>query len=175
MKCLAIRARAAAASLTFVGLLAPAALAQQPQHSGVRLPNSTQSMIEGTWHAVLNKNNTASLGAITNFACTFSIAADGTITPTNCTLLPGMTFIELPSGKLTINKACHVTGAMSYNTCFFPDQCGISVQLSISAWRSADGSRLTGFQQWQCPYDYNIGGSVGSVACLSNFELVAGQ
>jgi hypothetical protein len=35
MKCLAIRARAAAASLTFVGLLAPAALAQQPQHSAL--------------------------------------------------------------------------------------------------------------------------------------------
>jgi hypothetical protein len=156
-------------------LSATAALAQQPQHSGVRLPNCTQSMIAGTWHAVLNQNNFAVHQDSTAFACAITVAADGTIAPTNCTLLPGMTFIEPPSGKLTIDRACHVTGSISYNTCAIASgtggECGVSVQLSISAWRSADGSRLTGFQQYQCP---NV--TIGvAVPCLSNFELVAGQ
>jgi hypothetical protein len=76
--------------------------------------------------------------------------------------------------NLTIDRACHVTGSMSYNTCSSSGvgHCGVSVQLSISAWRSADGSRLTGFQRWQCPYVQNPS---ASVPCLSNFELVAGQ
>ena len=59
-------------------LSATAALAQQPQHSGVRLPNCTQSMIAGTWHAVLNQNNFAVHQDSTAFACAITVAADGT-------------------------------------------------------------------------------------------------
>jgi hypothetical protein len=158
----------AAGACLSVAVAPPAALAQA---QGVKLPNCTQSMIVGPWHAVLNQNNYVQQFNGTSFACAITIAADGTITPTNCTLLPGMTFIELPSGKLTIDRACHVTGSISYNTCMSSTAgggaCGVSVQLSISAWRSVDGSRLTGFQQWQCPGQ--------GVACLSNFDLVAGQ
>jgi hypothetical protein len=165
MKYMAIKVRAvcAALTLTFLGSLASAAMAQQSQHSGARPPNCTQSMIENTtWHVLFQPGSLA-------VACSITIAADGTITPTNCTQANAIVgFIALPSGKLTIDHACHVTGSIAYTICISNSDCGRNVQFSISAWRSADGSRLTGFVRWTC----DIGGSGD---CLDHFEAVADQ
>jgi hypothetical protein len=149
-------------------LLASASFAQQAQHQ--RQPDCKQSMITGApWQVVLNQNyynqsRNQHRDESGGFSCTINIAADGTITPANCT--GGVTFIDLPFGHLTIDRTCHVAGSIQYNTCSYT-ACGVNIQLSISAWRSTDGSRLTGFQQWQC-FQTNL-------TCLSSFELISGQ
>jgi len=147
-------------ALAFCGLLSSAALAQQ--HSPAKC---SQSMIVGsTWQTVLRP-----LGSVA--ACAFNIAASGAITPVNCTLLPGASFTSAPSGSLTIDQTCRVSGSISFGLCS-PNNvqpvCA-SIQLLITAWRSADGSRITGNQRWTDP------SQLGGWAQLSTFELVAGQ
>jgi len=155
--------RVVSASLVFWGLLGSAGLAQQ--HSGVKLPNCSQSMIVGTWQGVFTHGQGGD-NDTDSFACPINIAADGTVTAGNCTVIPVLTIALAPSGTLKIDNTCRVTGSMSYNTCIGGTSC-LSVALVISAWRSADGSRITGFQQWACP------ASPGN--CLTNSELIAGH
>jgi hypothetical protein len=150
------------ASLFFWALLGSQGLAQE--RSALKLGNCSQSMIAGTWQTILSAGQGVD-NATDSFACPINIAADGTATAGNCTLLPGMSFVLSPSGTLKIDNTCHVTGSISYNSCI-GTTCR-SVALVISAWRSADGSRITGFQQWTCI------ASPGQ--CLTNFELIAGH
>jgi hypothetical protein len=145
----------AVSALALCGLLSSAASAQQ--HSPAKC---SQSMIVGTWQSVI---------APGPFACAFNIAANGAVTPVNCTLLPNYSFISAPSGSLTIDQTCRVSGSMSYSWCSpipsGPLNC-YTYQLLITAWRSADGSRITGYQR---STDSN------GIPGLSTFELVAGQ
>ena len=128
-----------------------------------KLRKCSQSMIVGTWQTVLDRG-TGVDNAMDSFACPISIAADGTVTGGNCIVPGGLTIASAPSGTLKIDNTCRVTGSITYNTC--TNTC-YSPALVISAWRSADGSRITGFQQWSCQ---NSGGN-----CLTNFELIAGH
>jgi hypothetical protein len=53
-----------------------------------------------------------------------------------------------PSGTLTIDRSCHVTGTINYTFCqSAPCSSGYSLQTLPSLWRSGDGSRLSGFSQ----------------------------
>jgi hypothetical protein len=150
------------AALIFSELLSSAGLAQE--RAAVKHGTCSQSMIAGTWQGVFTQGQGVD-NATDSFACPINIAADGTATAGNCTVLPGMSFVLSPSGTLKIDNTCHVTGSIGYNSCI-GTSC-LSVALAISAWLSADGSRITGFQRWACIA--NPGN------CLTNFELVAGH
>jgi hypothetical protein len=150
-------------ALVFWALLGSEGLTQE-RSAAAKVGNCSQSTIVGTWQTILTQGQGVD-NASDSFACPINIAADGTATAGNCTLLPGMSFVLPPSGTLKIENTCHVTGSISYNSC--QGTSCLSVALVISAWRSADGSRITGFQQWAC--------IVSPGKCLTNFELVAGQ
>jgi hypothetical protein len=162
------------ASITWLILALSAAYAQQPgttpQPAQPRLPICSQSMIVGTWQAVFSQFAVNALQSNLGFACPLTIAANGTVTPGNCLVSASQAIMNPPSGALTIDRACHVIGTISYT---IKDAMGVSlpVQLSVSTWRSADGSRLSG--------NATVNLTCGSSPCLNNyisaFELVAGQ
>jgi hypothetical protein len=115
-------------------------------NSGVRFPTCSQSMIVGPkWQAVFDGG--ASTYGI-SFSCPISISSNGALTPGNCTMsnaLGNVTVTQAPSGTLIIDRACHVTGSITYTTTF---QNNInSYQMLVSLSRSIDGSRLAGFSQ----------------------------
>jgi hypothetical protein len=122
----------------FLGL--SSAVAQQatttPQFAP-RLPACSQSMLVGTWQAVFNTGG----GYYQNFVCPISISSSGTLTAGTCRFFAGITATQLPSGSLIIDRACHVTGLINYTI-------SNPYQLSVSLWRSADGSRLSGFSEF---------------------------
>jgi hypothetical protein len=146
---MSFRAIASIASI-FLGLLVTAASAQQPALStGVRLPACSQSMIVGTtWHVFMfgiYYNTTPS-----GFSCPLSIAANGTVTSGTCLSPPSsstsFTLSQPPTGMLTIDRSCHVTGTVNFSF-LDPNSFGllpVSMQLKMTLWRSADGSRLSG-------------------------------
>jgi hypothetical protein len=156
--------RASFASL-LCGLLVSAACAQQRETAkpGVKVPACTQSMIVGTRQAVFT-----SVAPLTFrvFACPIDIAADGTLSPVNCTIPDtGMTATP-PAGTLTIDRSCHVTGTINYAVVEQPSSySSYSAQVSVSLWRSLDGSRLSGSQLW----------TVRRASYVFPFELIAGQ
>jgi hypothetical protein len=122
----------------FLGL--SSAVAQQratTSQLAPKLPACSQSMLVGTWQAVFN----GGLGYGSNFVCPISISSSGTLTAGTCTFFSGATATQLPSGSLIIDRACHVTGFINYTYESNP------IQLSVSLWRSADGSRLSGFSE----------------------------
>jgi hypothetical protein len=144
------------------------AVAQQPALpllSKSKLAACTQSMIAGTWQAVFN-----SFVPNTVFACPITISTNGTVTPGTCTFGPPelpYVLVQPPSGTLTIDRACHVTGSISYSFSSSSLPNNISAALVPSLWRSADGSRLTGTQ--------SVTGTCGPTCTFPNFytfELV---
>ena len=93
------------------------------------------------------------------FACPVSISNDGSLGTGDCTLNDNFTLTQQPSGKLTIDRTCHVIGSITYSICnqingACSAQSDYAIQTSVSLWRSRDGSRLSGFQSWSC----SIGG-----------------
>jgi hypothetical protein len=71
-----------------------------------------------------------------------------------------------PTGTLTIDRACHVTGTINYVVTERPSSySSYSAQISVSLWRSIDGSKLSGSQQW----------TVRGSSYFFPFELIAGQ
>ena len=147
-----------------------AAVAEEPETTaklGPKLHACSQSMIVGTWQAVFWPASTR------GFACPISIADNGTLTPGTCTLPDSnFTLTQVPSGSMTIDRACHVVGSIAYTFCD-PPYSGSSCQTyqqSVSLWRSSDGSRLSGFQHSSC---LNCIG--GPLYFVYPFELIAGQ
>jgi hypothetical protein len=149
-------------ALTLLGIAA--ASAQQPgttpQTAQPRLPICSQSMIVGTWQAVFSQFAVNALQSNLGFACPLTIAANGALTSGNCLVSASQAIMNPPSGTLTIDRACHVIGAISYA---IKDAMGVTlpVQLSVSAWRSADGSRLSG--------NATVNLTCGSSPCLNNY------
>jgi hypothetical protein len=141
---------------------------------GMKLPACTPSMIVGTWQAAFGYG-TPFYGTAQNngFACPLNIAANGTVTSGPCILGSGMTVSPAPSGTLAIDKACHVVGSITFGYCNPGRSCVNSWQMSVSLWRSVDGSRLTGTQVLTCPKCK--GDADPAVTWVSPFEMVAGQ
>jgi hypothetical protein len=104
--------------------------------TGGALPLCSQRMLVGTWQAVFNTG----AGFYQNFVCPVSISSNGTLAAGTCTFFANVTASELPSGSLLIDRSCLVTGLINYTT-------SNPSQLSVSLWRSADGSRLSGFAE----------------------------
>jgi hypothetical protein len=159
------------ASTIWMVLGAAAAFAQQPApQPASRLPTCTQSMIIGTSQAVFTQFAVNLLQGNLGFACPINIGGNGALTPGNCTVSASETIVSPPSGTLTIDRACHVIGTISFT---IKNAMGVNLptQLSVSVWRSADGSRLSG--------NATVNLTCGSSPCLNNyispFELVAGQ
>jgi hypothetical protein len=130
------------------GLLMSTALAQQPQAAkpGVKVPACSQAMIVRTWQAAFTSVAPLNFRV---FACPITIAANGAVSPGNCTTPDAGMTVTPPSGTLTIDSVCHVTGAINYAVVEKGSSySSYSALISVSLWRSTDGSRLSGFQQW---------------------------
>ena len=147
------------------GLLVSATSAQQPETAKpvVKFPPCAQSMIVGTWEAVFT-----SVAPLTFrvFACPIGIGATGTLAAGNCTTPDTAMTVTPPTGTLTIDRACHVTGTISYVVTERPSSySSYTAQISVSLWRSIDGSKLSGSQRW----------TVRGSSYVFPFELIAGQ
>jgi hypothetical protein len=158
-------------------LLTSMAFPQQPDPAaspGMKLPTCTPSMIVGTWQAAFGYG-TPLYGTAQNngFSCALNIAGNGTVTSGPCILGSGMTVSPAPSGALAIDRACHVVGSITFGYCNPGRSCINSWQMSVSLWRSFDGSRLTGTQVLTCPKCKSIEDT--AVTWVSPFEMVAGQ
>ena len=137
-----------------------------------RLPACPQSMIVGTWQALIG-------GAA---ACPITIAANGSITAGTCQTASQIAVLHPPAGSLTINRSCHVTGSITLAFCSStcdnnyvctPDCVNYqaSLQVTPSLWRSGDGTRLSGTALNAC--------TVAGPACVGSWmapmELIDGQ
>jgi hypothetical protein len=67
-------------------------------------------------------------------SCPISIALNGSISSGACTFQTDVFTVSI-SGTLTIDRACHVVGSMTFN---LGDQL---VEGPVSLWRSADGDQ----------------------------------
>jgi hypothetical protein len=159
------------------GMPVSTSFAQQPEpaaRAGVRLPSCDPSMIVGTWQAAFGYG-TPLYGTAQNngFSCPLNVAANGTITSGTCIVGSGVTVSPVPSGAVTIDKSCHVAGSITFGYCNPGRSCVNSWQMSVSLWRSADGSRLTGTQVLTCPKCKSV--QDPAVTWVSPFEMIAGQ
>jgi hypothetical protein len=169
--------RALSVSSVGLGLLMSVAFAQQQaptDRPGVKLPACSSSMIIGTWQAAFGYG-TPIYGTAQNngFSCPLNIAADGTVTSGACVLGSGMTVSPAPSGVLTIDNKCHVAGSLTFGYCNPGRSCVPGWHMSVSLWRSVDGSRLTGTQVLTCPKCKSV--EDPAVTWVSPFEMIAGQ
>jgi hypothetical protein len=169
--------RALSISSVGLALMVSVAFAQQPAPTntpGVKLPTCSLSMIVGTWQAAFGYG-TPLYGTAQNngFSCPLNIAADGTVTSGTCILGSGMTVSPVPSGVLTIDNKCHVAGSLTFGYCNPGRSCVNAWQMSVSLWRSVDGSRLTGTQVLTCPKCKSLQDQ--TVSWVSPFEMTAGQ
>jgi hypothetical protein len=133
--------------LITVGLRLSVALAQQTaqtESSGVKFPTCSRSSIEREWLA-----NFYLAQVNHGFSCPIGISLDGTLRFGNCATAKNVTIARPPSGMLTIDRACHVVGSITY--VFTDDQWGGgTAQESFSLWLSSDGSRLSGTRHFVC-------------------------
>jgi hypothetical protein len=162
------------ASIVLCLLISAARAAESERAIGpaIRFPACSQSMIVGLkWQAVFVGVIPAPYSTGVNFSCPISIAANGSLTPGNCTIsnaLVGLTVTQPPSGVLTIDRACHVIGSITYVTTYGGNTA--SYQMLVSLSRSIDGSRLSGFSQTCASGICNAGEYF-----VFPFEMIAGQ
>jgi len=120
--------------VTLCGSGAMAAGAICPPGTNCKLfPPCQQSMLQGNWEIFINVLQSADV-------CPVTIAANGSFTTPGSCANNGFSYIKRPSGTLTIDSSCHVTGSFSYS---FSD--GSFNFSSVSMWNSADGSRVSGY------------------------------
>jgi hypothetical protein len=81
--------------------------------------------------------------------------------------------LDASSVVLTIDNKCHVAGSMTFGYCNPGRSCVTAWQMSVSLWRSADGSRLTGTQVLTCPKCKSV--QDPATTWVSPFEMIAGQ
>jgi hypothetical protein len=132
--------------LSIFGMLGAGALLLGSTNFAQSFPCS-QSMIAGKW--VFAASHPAFGVGLQSFACPIAIAPDGkTSTSGRCTVQSSqLSLVTSPSGKLSIDSSCHVTGTISWKQCF-PPNCTASTEsltFVVQLWRSLDGSRLSGF------------------------------
>jgi hypothetical protein len=133
--------RSASAAPIMLMLLVSTASAQ-----GVRplAPCMQSQLIFTTWQAVFAPQQDAGGRAPGNiaFACPMRISLSGAISFGTCTAgLPDGT-VPQPSGTLTIDRTCNITGTISYSVCSATYFGGcVPRQISVSLWRSGDGTR----------------------------------
>jgi hypothetical protein len=84
-----------------------------------------------------------------------------------------VTVSPVPAGTLTIDNKCHVAGVLTFGYCNPGRSCINAWQMSVSLWRSADGSRLTGTQVLTCPKCKTL--QDPAVSWVSPFEMVGGE
>ena len=76
-------------------------------------------------------------------------------------------------GVLTIDNKCHVAGSLTFRSATPAVPASPGGAESVSLWRSADGSRLTGTQVLTCPKCKSV--QDPAVTWVSPFEIIAGQ
>ena len=154
-------------------LASPASAQQQAGGAGARLPACNTTMIVGTWQAAFGYGAPIYGTAQNNgFSCPLTISNEGKVTSGPCTLGSGVTVAPMPAGVLTIDRACHVVGSITFGYCNPGRSCVNSWQMTVSLWRSGDGSRLTGTQSLTCPKCKSV---QDPVTWVSPWEMVAGQ
>jgi hypothetical protein len=106
----------------------------------------TQSMIVGKWIFAKNFLVVGGSGDFLGIACPIAIALDGKTSSGTCTVL-GVTLLTSPSGQLSINSSCKVTGSISWTACALGacSMTNTAITAAVQLWRSFDGSRLSGF------------------------------
>jgi hypothetical protein len=123
----------------------PMAAAQQP--SPPLFPPCLQSTIAGQWEMFGFEDGEESLGGGPPPVCPIVIAANGAVSSAQCES-PGVT--TPPSGTLTVDPLCHVTGNISFT------MGGVTYSASsMSMWLSADGSRISGYGNTTNTYGYS--------------------
>jgi hypothetical protein len=168
-----------ALSVSSIGLvlLMSGASAQQTAQTatpGLKLPACTTAMIVGTWQAAFGYGTPVyGTGQNNGFSCPLHVAANGTVTSGTFILGSGVTVSPVPAGTLTIDNKCHVAGVLTFGYCNPGRSCINAWQMSVSLWRSADGSRLTGTQVLTCPKCKTL--QDPAVSWVSPFEMVGGE
>lgn len=136
----------------FAALYGSATIAMAQQPPPPVLPPCQQSSIQGNWGLMLMD---PSLGPS---ACAITIAANGAVGTISCSNNGGedYTFDTLPSGTLTVQSSCSVTGNISFAQ--GPSHSVGTYNLSpLALWLSADGSRLSGFSTGTVTYSNSSG------------------
>ena len=105
--------------------------------TGCIISTCQQSMLQGNWEIFISNRVGASV-----FVCPITIAATGSFaSPSSC--VDDYAYSNRPSGNLTIDSLCHVTGSLSFS---LAGGSGFSfVYNAISLWISADESRVSGY------------------------------
>jgi hypothetical protein len=124
-----MRFRTAGRIAWVAALLAPVNMAAAQQVPPL-LPTCQQSMITGNWEIVC-------LNCSVNLVCPITIAFNGAVSSAQC---ENSDLTTPPSGALTMDTLCHVTGSISYVV--GSDE---TYSVSLSMWLSADGSRISGY------------------------------
>src|SRR5687768_4492642 len=101
-------------------------------------PNCTQSMLTGRWHLELNES---SIRPTLNGACRISVTSAGIVSTLSCTTAyDRFKLLTRPSGTLTINAYCEVSGSIEWSVCQ-RSECDIKTDrhtLKPELWRSGD-------------------------------------
>jgi hypothetical protein len=136
----------------FTAVLLAAALVTTSAHA--KSPRTcAPTTLVGGWHSIL----------VGEMVCTINIAHNGSVSSSCLPTFPAFDQITTPlTGTLTIDRACKVTGTLTWALDGNP-----TLPHSITAWISADGSRVTGWQT------YDTGGK-GGVQTYP-FELIEGN
>lgn len=96
-----------------------------------------QSMLQGNWEFFLGFQPTDSV-------CPVTIAASGSFT-TASLCVDNYPYVNRPSGTVTIDTSCHVTGSLSFSLFGGNEPDELVTFSTISMWISADGSRVSGY------------------------------
>ena len=107
--------------------------------TGCIISTCQQSMLQGNWEIFISNRVGASV-----FVCPITIAATGSFaSPSSC--VDDYAYSNRPSGNLTIDSLCHVTGSLSFSLFGGNGPDELVTVSTISMWISADGSRVSGY------------------------------